>query len=121
MPSEHDLKSLVDRHDRELVELKSEFAHVKNAVDDIKSITSETTKHIAELSQAVTSRNSTNLSDLKDWLQSALLVFALAGGIVSGIVYISSNANSAQLALMQYKLDKLNRSFGWVKRDRTER
>lgn len=108
-----DLKAEVDRHDREIVAIRSDLSHVSRAVDDIKKSQSQTNEKIDSLVYVIQRKQNANLSDMREWLQTLLMVFALAGGIVSGIVYISNSSNSADMALLKYKLEQMRMSFGW--------
>lgn len=109
-----DVRVRLDRHDREIVSIRSDLTHLQSSVDDVKSgLLQQDHKIDSVLSAINETRRGVGTRDVAAMMQILVMCGALCAGVVSGIVYISSNANSADMALLKYRVDQMRGSFGW--------
>lgn len=110
---ETDLRHKVAEHDREIGALRTDIATMTSTVSHLdRTVQTGFSKLDIFMSKQNEAKTHT-LDDLVKWLQVAALSAALIGGIVSGIVYIASNSNAVDVALIKYKMAQLYSSFGW--------
>lgn len=97
------LNALVNQHEADIQIIKADMSAVKASTVSILA-------KVDALSSAIMSRGQTTVTDIAQWLQILVLGSALIGGIVTGIIYIATNNAAAEMAVMQYRIDKVERA-----------
>ena len=116
MSEDTDKQSIARAHDR-ISKVEKDLHQVRSDVGELKDgqaiMAQNMTAQHADLKALITESKSLGLSDIKDRVQLVLMLFALIGGVVSGIVYVASNSNAGEFAVLKYQMERLYGSFGW--------
>jgi hypothetical protein len=107
------IRQQVAEHAQDLAELRAGMAGLRANVDTMAETTRTILKKMDGLAESVGQRGRASVSDIASWLQVVVLLGAIIGSTVTGIVYISGNANASKLGLLEYRMDRMYGSFGW--------
>lgn len=108
-----DIAGKVDQHDKEIALLRRDVAGIQTSVSHLAEAADKQTAKLDQIATALHAKGATTMSDIASWLQVLVMAAALITGVVSGIVYVAGNANSVDVALLKYKMERLYGSFGW--------
>lgn len=108
-----ELNKTVTRHDRELIEIRSELGVLTTGMAGLTKSVDAIASKLSGIADDVRHRDHTSVKDINGYLQIATYATVLIAAIVSGIVYIAGNSNQVDLALIKYRVDRLHGSFGW--------
>lgn len=113
-PTQHArLLDQIAEHDKDLAQLRVDISGVQTAVKHVADGQKLLASTLDEIRNALGARGKASVQEVAAYLQVVALLFAIAGGTVSGIVYIASNAQASKVELLQYRIDRMYGSFGW--------
>ena len=114
MQAHERLAAQIGGHDKELAELRTDISSLQVSQKHVAEGQKLLAQKFDEFAGAFSARGKASVSEIAAYLQVVALLFAIAGSVVAGIVYVAGNANNSRLDLLQYRVDKLHGSFGWT-------
>lgn len=108
-----DLRQRVTRLDSEVAAIRTDVAGVMTSVAHLdRSVSAGFEKLDRFISKSNDTKGNT-VANVKAVLEILLISSLLVGGAVGGIVYIASNLNAVDVALLRYRVERIYGSFGW--------
>ncbi len=111
-PSDANLLSSIERHDAEIAGLRADIHAMRNGLDQINTTMGDIK---AWMLTAQANKPMPPLEALQRYVSIAQSLGVLIGMIVVGIVYVSSNANSGEVALLKWKMEQVLAQRGTVR------
>jgi hypothetical protein len=102
-----DIQRRVDAHDRDLAIVRGDIAGMNKSVEHLSSAVRAQDEKLDNIITEIRRHGTTTIKDVASVLQVMVLGGALISGIVTMVVYIASGANSAELAVMKHKVDRM--------------
>jgi uncharacterized coiled-coil protein SlyX len=84
---------------------------VHQITQSLGQIGAATAKFEAFVHEARANKPASTIDSMRTWLSMAQSVGVIAAMIVAGIVYVASNANSADAAVNKYRIEQIERHF----------
>lgn len=107
----NDLHSRVDHTEKELSLIRRDFAAVQAVVTQQSTALSALAEKIDDISKTFHKTMHTSLSEVAQILQVIVYCTAIIGAVVTGIVYVAGNSNSAEMAVARYRLERAERKI----------
>ena len=103
-PTDANLISSIERHDAEIAGLRSDIHGIRNGLDSLSNTMGDIK---AFMMTAQANKPLPTLEAASRYLAIAQNIGVLVAMIVTGIVYVSSNSNSGEMALLRFKVESV--------------
>jgi len=102
-----------DRIDRVEGDVRSLRTSVAELARGQEAITTQMQEQHGELRDLLRQNTTTTLTDVSKIMQVIVMGGAILSATIGGIIYVSGNANSARLALLEYKMSSIFGTTRW--------
>jgi hypothetical protein len=118
MPERVDaLVNSVNQHTTEIALIRGDLSGLRHDMEMISGAFGQQGQKLDTLLSSVSSLQATKpgapMENLRNGISIMQSIAFLVGAVVAGVVYISSNANNAELAVMKEKISALSERVGW--------
>lgn len=96
----------VDRHEREIGEIKTELTHLHSSVDDIKSSLGRQSSKMDEVISVLNRRDHHTWSDIRDGMAVIALAGSIIAAVVGGILYVAGGAQAPAIEKLKSQVDQ---------------